>query len=183
MSESKPKFFFQFNNRGSFVQNHTAAVSAILLGLSYSKRVKFALTIGKVTSKVYKNILTQTGNIALGTLQMWFGGIHFEYSYFKNKHWEINLPINLSLSLSNYNYHEQNKTKVTNTHPGITYEASTTLIYKPFSLIGIGGGVGYRLSYFGDLYLTKSFTSIIYNIELKVYFGELINRLKNKGAR
>ena len=96
MSESKPKFFFQFNNRGSFVQNHTAAVSAILLGLSYSKRVKFALTIGKVTSKVYKNILTQTGNIALGTLQMWFGGIHFEYSYFKNKHWEINLPINFS---------------------------------------------------------------------------------------
>ena len=179
MSESKPKFFFQFNNRGSFVQNRTAAVTAFLFGQSYSKRVKFALTAGKVTSKVYKNILTANGDTALGTLQMWFGGIHFEYSYFKNRHWEISLPISLSLSLSNYYiYEESYKINLTNTKPGITYEASTTLIYKPIRFVGFGGGVGYRLSYFGDMYLTKSFTSIIYNLEFKVYIGELVNRLK-----
>ena len=136
------------------------------------------MTAGKVTSKVYKNILTSDGDTTPGRLQMWFGGVHFEYSYFKNKHWEISLPISLSLSFSNYNYKEQDKTKITETTPGITYEASTTVIYKPFFLIGIGGGLGYRLSYFEDMYLTKSFTSVIYNLEFKVYLGDLINRIK-----
>jgi hypothetical protein len=178
MSKSKPKLFFEFNNRGSFVQNRTAAVSAFLVGASYSKRVKFALTGGKVTSKVYKNIITSSGNTSLGILQMWFGGIHFEYSYFKTNHWEISLPISLSLSFSNYSFTDENKTKITDTNPGITYEALTTVIYKPFYLVGFGGGVGYRLSYFDDIYLTKSFTSIIYKVGFKIYIGELINKLK-----
>ena len=177
ITADKPRFFFQLNNRGSFVQNKTAATTSLLLGLSYSKRVKAALTSGKVSSKVYKQMQI-TDTTITGTLGMWFIGGHFEYSYFKSNKWEISIPIDLAITFSNFSYKYGNNLYITPSRPGIMYEASTTVIYKPFYLIGIGGGVGYRISYFGDSFLTRSFTSVVYNLEFKVYFGDFISRIK-----
>ena len=178
INKEKPKFFIQLNNRGSFVQNMTANVSAILLGLSYSKRVKTGITVGVVTSKVYNNITLPNGNETKSLLQMWYAGIHLEYTYYKTKKIEISLPINFSSGLSNYKYYYQNKTYYTKNKLGIIYEASTTIIYKPISFIGLGAGLGYRLSFFNDQYLIKSFTSVIYNFELKIYFREIFGKTK-----
>ncbi len=178
LNKEKPKFFFQFNNRGSFVQNRTAGVTAVLFGLSYSKRVKTGITGGLVTSKVYNDVVSKDGSLTKGLLQMWFAGVHFEYTYYKTAKLEISLPVSLNAGLSNYKYYYAGKTYYTDNMFGVTYEASTTVIYKPLFFVGIGGGLGYRLSYFPDKYLVRSFTSVIYNLEFKVYFGEIIKRFR-----
>ncbi len=177
LHRENPKFFFQFNNRGSFVQNRTAGVTALLFGLSYSKRVKAGITGGLVTSKVYNEVVSQDGELTKGLLQMWFAGVHFEYTYYKTKRWEISLPVSFNAGWSNYKYNDGGKPYYTDNMFGITYEASTTVIYKPLFFMGIGGGLGYRLSYFPDKYLTRSFTSVIYNLEFKIYFGEIIKKI------
>ena len=180
IENSKPKFFIQFNNRGSFVQNRTAGVTAVLAGVSYAKRVKTGLTGGVVTSKVYNSVVSENGDTVEGLLQMWFAGVHFEYTYYKTSKLEISLPVSINLGVSNYKYFSGKKAYYTENMLGVSYEASTTVIYKPIFFIGIGGGLGYRLSYFPDKYLIRSFTSVIYNLELKFYFGEVIKRLSGK---
>ncbi len=180
MSEYKPVFFAQLNNRGSFVSNMIAPVTSVVAGVTYDKRVKIGGSIGKVTSKVYKDVYVNNNDMPQkALLRLWFAGGYFEYTYYKQKHLEISIPIHLDIGVSDFSYTQQGETFTTNNKLGLLYEAYTVAIYKPVFFVGIGGGVGYRLSLFdGDTFLTRSFTSVIYDFELKIYFGTLVRKIR-----
>jgi len=107
----------------------------------------------------------------VSTLKLLYISGYAEYIYFYKKHWEISIPIQFGAGFSRYSYKAGDKTYYTDNQFGFIYEATTDIVYKPFSWIGLGAGFGYRLLLFGEMEIIRQFSSPIYSLGIKLYLS------------
>ena len=174
--QASPKLMIKLNNKGSFVANKPASVIGLVLGLSFNKRLKFGLGYNQVTSRIHKDYFlndylgnpTDTFN---STLKLLYISGYTEYIYFYKKHWEISIPIQFGAGFSRYSYKAGDKVYYTDNQFGFIYEATTDVVYKPLSWIGLGVGFGYRLLLFKEIEIIHQFSSPIYSLGIKLYLS------------
>ncbi|MCD6365984.1 MAG: hypothetical protein J7L46_00440 [Bacteroidales bacterium] len=174
--QASPKLMIKLNNRGSFVANKPASVAGLVLGLSFNKRLKFGLGYNQVNSRIHKDYFLNDylGNSADTfnfILKLLYVSGYAEYVYFHKKHWEISIPIQFGAGFSRYSYKAGDKSYYTNNHFGFIYEATTDVVYKPFSWVGVGVGFGYRILISADYDLIRQFSSPIYSLGIKLYLS------------
>ena len=108
------------------------------------------------------------------------GFAHFspyvEYVFFRDKQWELSIPVQIGFGNSHYLRKRDNK-KI-NRQFVISYEPAITFQYRFLKYFGAGLGIGYRLMLKPNRALEETFTSPVYIFKTKIYFERLIKDLK-----
>lgn len=166
--KEKPKLYFNLGTRNSFITNQYAKVRDIKAGVTYNKQFTLALGYSWLNS----DFETTLKNNVNAKLRMRYITPYMEYSFLEKNNIEVTIPVHLGMGMSFYQ--DENK-KQYNKSFILTYEPAMTLTYRFFKYFGIGGGLGYRLMLVGNNSINENFTSPIYLVKFKLFFGDIYN--------
>lgn len=179
----KPKLTAFLDTRNSFINNLHVKVRGVKLGLNYNNTTKFAIGYNWLSQKseVEKQVevIDSQGELRIynAEMNMWYINGYFEYSFFKTRYWNASIPLQLGAGRAWYTYENDADQEIRIDEGTIVfYEAAMTLIYKPIRLIGVGGGIGYRLSLTKPQSLNTRLTAPMYMIKFNLYLGELFRK-------
>ena len=164
--KEKPKLYFNYGTRNSFITNQYAKVRDIKAGLTYNKQFTLALGYSWLNS----NFESTLKNGEIGKLKMRYVTPYVEYSFLEKKNIEVTIPVHLGVGVSFYQ--DDNKTQYNKSFI-LTYEPAMTVTYRFLKYFGVGGGLGYRLMLIGNNSINENFTSPIYLLKAKLFFGDI----------
>lgn len=182
-----PKFTAFFDTRNSFINSQFIKMRGVKAGLSFNRTSTFAIGYNWMQGDIRKEVEVdepQGFRRYKADLNLWYISGYFEYAFYKSRYWEASIPIQLGVGKSWYRY-ETDDGEVIDFDEGnvVFYEANMTLIYKPIKYIGLGGGIGYRLSLYKPKAIDTRFTAPLYTLRFNVYFGEIFKDVfRRKGA-
>lgn len=166
--KEKPKLYFNFSTRNSFITNQYAKVRDIKAGLTYNKQFTLALGYSWLNSNFETTL--KDGNNA--KLKMRYITPYIEYSFLEKNNIEVTIPVHLGLGVS---FYEDEDKKQYNKSFILTYEPAMTLTYRLLKYFGVGGGIGYRIMLIGNNSINENFTSPIYLLKTKLFIGDIYN--------
>ncbi|MBI5219825.1 MAG: hypothetical protein HY958_12935 [Bacteroidia bacterium] len=179
--KQKPRIAFRFDTKTSFISANNVSIWGINLGLDFDKKLKTGFGYYFLFSDFSKNKVVSRENNLPDTsvnarLNFNYGGIFVEYVFYNKKRWEICFPLHLGIGVSKYRY-DLNKLPY-ETEPRLMglYEANLCAQYRIFFWLGVGGGIGYRLMLIDNRMNDESFTSPIYSVKVKIFFGDLYRK-------
>lgn len=170
-----PRIDIRQDSRNSFLIKNFVSISGIKVGLNFNRRVKFGIGYDWVAPSIFKwHSPTQQALV----LKMRYYSPYFEYQYYKSKHWEYSIPLQLGTGLFFYkNYLKDGTPYKTQKYYFLTYEPHLIVTYKFLKYFGLGFGLGYRLVLIGPG-LGKEMNSPMYVIKTKIYFEDIYRDLK-----
>ncbi len=156
------------------------------LGLTYGKRVDFGMGYHQLYSRAtsfdkqiyFVNALGKPDS-ATATLKMYYISVYAEYVFYKTKHWELSMPLQIGSGKSFYEYESGNKKK-TDAIWHFIYEPAVSIEYKLVKWFGIGSEIGYRFMLTPERRLNQKFTSPTYAFSAHLYYNELFKLFKKK---
>lgn len=178
--KTKPKLFFKFDSRNSFISSQKAFINGFKIGLDYNNVMRIGGGIAYLQGDIlkdYKNIY-YPGSTTVARLHFNYFNSFAEYVFFKNKKWQFTIPVQIGFGSSYFEYIDFTKKKIKlDERPVFLYEPSITGQYKFFSWLGCGGGIGYRLMLINNRSIKQKFTSPIYELGLRFFFRDLYKSL------
>lgn len=182
--KTKPKFFFKFDNRYSFVSNSFTKVTGFKFGLDYDKKLRFGAGNHRLESPLSKMHYIDSGGLLIDSvpavLKMTYFAAFVEYVFYRNNKWEFSIPVQIGIGNSRYDYlynetiHQKQKSIV------LVYETNIEGHYKIIPYVGIGAGTGLRLMLVNNKQMEENFNSPIYILKIKVFLGEIYRAVFNK---
>jgi hypothetical protein len=172
----QPKFFVKFDTRNSFITNQYAKIRGIKVGLDYNHTTKIGLGFHWLSSELTKEIKVAEDEINTYSANLRFSYIStsIEYAFYKRPKFEISIPVQLGIGMSSYRYKNAAGKHIKEYRHGVfMYEPTMTMQYRFLRYFGIGAGVGYRLMIVNNKAIDEQFTSPIYILRFKVFFGEI----------
>ncbi len=176
----RPKPSFDFGTRNSFVQNSRADIWGIKLGVSFHKRVRIYAGYNYMTSDLQAPYAFMgDGKLQEVTLHMKlnYGAVCFEYVYYKTKHWEFSLPLQLGIGESRYQYAYEGTLRNRDGGLIILYEPMVATEYYIFPWLGVEVDVGLRLMLRNNSAINKEFNGPMYAFGLFLAYDELYKAL------
>lgn len=176
----RPKLTAFFDTRNSLVNNEFMKMRGIKGGLTFNKTVTIAAGYNWMEDLREPIDIEDTAGVATNKAfrQLWYVSGYFEYVFYKSKHWDASIPLQIGAGRTNQRYLDvDNEAVLTPKKTVVFYEASMTLVYKPIKYIGLGGGLGYRLTLFKPKEVTTRFTAPLYTLKFNIYFGEIFNAI------
>lgn len=172
---NKPVFTAKLDSRNSFVTGNSARVYGIKAGVSFRKTLSIGLGYHFIGTDL-KEMLIIDNQIVEGDIKMRYIAPYIEYSFYKKGPWEASVPVQFGVGRSFVRYSYKGKTTDIYSDNILLYEPAMSVEYKVFGLIGIGGGLGYRIMLKNNRQLDHQFTSPVYVLRLRIIFDELLKR-------
>lgn len=166
----KPKPLFKMDARNAFVTSSFVKVKGVKLGVSFNKKVRVGVGYSWMKTDYFV-----VDNLDSTNLRFAYGNFFFEYAFYKSKHWQLEIPLQLGLGKITYKDLEKNILEqqwVPIWEPAMTFE------YLFLKYFGFGAGVGYRLVFKSKSPISEQFTSPIYIFRFKIYFDQLYKDMK-----
>jgi hypothetical protein len=177
----KPKPLVGFGGRNAFVQNSRADIWGINAGVSFHKRVRIGLGYNFMSSDLTQPIRLSdqagTSQSVLMHMKLRYVSAYFEYVYFKNKHWEFSIPLQLGVGNSKYIYSFQGINYEKDNQPIALYEPMVQTDYYIFSWLGVEADVGLRLMIKNNNAIGKNFNSPMYAFGMFIAWDQLYKTL------
>lgn len=167
----KPKPVIKLEARNAFVTSSYVKMKAVKVGLNFHNTVRLGIGYSWMKSdyEVYSKLDTNE-------LRFGFGLAFFDYTYYKSKHWNITIPIQLGFGRIAYLNGDNIKA-----HQWVPiYEPAMTVEYIFLKYFGVGFGAGYRVVAKATHPISQQFTSPIYIFKFKVSFGNIYKDVKRK---
>lgn len=169
--KEKPTFYGNYGSNYSFISNQFAGVMNIKLGLDYSSIAKFGIAFNWIKKGMTKQ--TPNDNFDESKLYMRYISVFFEYTYFKTYHWEASIPAQIGIGNIFYKNTMTNANTISTQKKWfVLYEPITTIQYRFLKYFAAGGGIGYRLVIPTRVGGIDQFSSILFVVKSKIYFGE-----------
>ncbi len=173
--KSEPRFIAYFDSRGSFISTNGVRVFGVKAGLQYAEKLTFGIGYNQLASR-YTNYIEKEGQTKKVELKYWYISPYVEYTFYRDKQWELMIPVQIGLGESYYETNGDNK--ILNFQWVFSYEPAIAFQYRFLEFFGAGFGVGYRLMVVPNTQLEERFTSPVYMLKFKVYFDDLMEKLK-----
>jgi hypothetical protein len=172
-----PRPLAGFGGRNAFVQNSRADIWGIKIGLSFNKRVRIGIGYNYMSSDLTQPFsFTDKSGITQAVLmhmKLRYVSAYFEYVYFKNKHWEFSMPLQIGLGNSLYEYTFENRTWKRDNEPIVLYEPMVETEYFILPWLGLEADVGLRLMLKNNRAIGKEFNSPMYAFGAFIAWDEL----------
>jgi len=175
----KPTLYFNYGTQYGFVSNEISKIFFIKAGLDYNKTTKFGIGFNWLRPRP-ERVLQLAEGIKYGRLNMYYFSLFTEYTFYKTYHWEASIPAQIGIGWANYSYEENGSYQRLTSRPLVLYEPVMTLQYRFLKYFAAGGGIGYRLVLFKNRLSDEQFTSPVFVIKTKLYFGDLWKDVKKK---
>ena len=177
----KPRPLVGFGGRNSFIQNSRADIWGFKAGISFNKRVKMGAGYNYMSTDLTQaiHLLDQAGSSqqVLMHMKLHYVSAYFEYVYFKNKHWEFSIPLQLGIGNSKYEYSFQGLNYERDNEPIVLYEPMVETEYYIFPWLGLEADVGLRLMLKNNRAIGKNFNSPMYAFGAFIAWDELYKAL------
>jgi len=176
----KPKPTFTFGTRNAFIENSRADIWGIRFGIAYHKRVRISTGYSYMTSDLTEQLFfPDAGATQHVTLHMKlnYASVCFEYVYFKTKHWEFSVPLQLGLGSSRYEYSYQHADHIIDNRLIALYEPMVATEYYIFPWLGAEVDVGLRLMLKNNNAIAKNFNGPMYAFGLFLAYDELFKAI------
>lgn len=164
----QPKFLLKLDARNSFITNQYAKTQGVKVGLNFNKTTSLGIGYHWMNKRKLKTTLPEMDS---AYLKFGYGVAFFEYAFYKSKHWNAEIPVQIGIGRASYsnieNTQEVGKTWM------ILYEPAMTIEYRFLRYFGIGGGIGFRLAVKTNQQVKESFTAPEYIFRFKIYFGDI----------
>jgi len=175
--KSSPKLTIRLDNRYSFTATIPSKIIGFKAGAEFNDKFRIGGGFNKLKSKITKPVYIDNSGIIIDTvtsyLKMSYMSYFVEYVFFRNKHWEFNIPLQIGIGNTRFDY-EYNYHKYSNNRSIIVnYEASISGHYKVVKWIGIGAGLGYQFMLKDNPAIKENFNTPIYIIKLKLFLGDI----------
>jgi hypothetical protein len=175
--KQKPVPSFKIDTRNSFITGTGAKVYGIKAGLSYRKSLTIGIGYNFIGTELKEEMVVGQ-SVRTGDIKMRYVAPFLEYSFYKKGNWEAMVPVQLGFGKSFVQYQTdagKQKIKMDNV---ILYEPGMAIEYKILNLIGVGGGVGYRIMLRNNKEIEQQFTSPVYVIRIRLIFDEIYKKVK-----
>lgn len=171
---TKPRFEIRLDSRHSFINQSGVKVFGVKAGVQFDNKLSFGLGYNRLWSPLDRSL--EMGG-ALTNVQLGFFHVspYVEYVFFRDKQWELSIPVQFGFGQSFYKRKEDGKKL--NERFVISYEPAITFQYRFLRYFGAGLGIGYRLMLKPNRALEETFTSPVYIFKTKVYFQEILKDL------
>ena len=172
----KPKPSFDFGTRNSFVQNSRADIWGFKLGVSYHKRVRMGAGYNFMLSDLTQPLqFTDAGKNQEVSMhmQLRYFAVYFEYVYYKTRHWEFSIPLQVGIGNSKYIYSYQGAEHSMNNQLIALYEPMVQTEYYIFPWLGAEVDVGLRLMLKNKTAINKNFNGPMYAFGMFLAYDEL----------
>jgi len=173
--KSEPRFIAYLDSRGAFISTNGVRVFGVKAGLQYAEKLTFGIGYNQLSSQ-YVNYLSENGAEKRVELRYWYVSPFIEYTFYRDKQWELMIPVQLGVGESYYEASESGD--ISNFSWVVSYEPAIAFQYRFLDVFGAGFGVGYRLMLYPNRELEERFTSPVYMLKFKVYFDDLMEKLK-----
>ncbi len=177
----KPKPLVGFGGRNSFIQNSRADIWGINAGISLHKRVRIGAGYNYMSSDLTQvlNFNDQTGvaQSVLMHMKLRYVSAYFEYVYFKNKHWEFSIPVQMGFGNSEYVFSFKGTNYERDNQSIVLYEPMVQTDYYIFSWLGVEADVGLRLMLKNNQAIGKNFNSPMYAFGMFIAWDQLYKTL------
>lgn len=168
--KEKPTFYGNYGSNYSFISNQFNGVMNVKLGLDFSSTVKFGIAYNWNKKGMIKQ--NPLSNFDESKLYMRYISIFFEYTYFKTYHWEASIPAQIGVGNIFYQNTKNGNSVKSEKSWFVLYEPITTIQYRFLKYFAAGGGIGYRIVLPTKVGGYDQFSSVLFVIKSKVYFGE-----------
>ena len=177
--KNKPSPTIKIDTRNSFITGQSARILGVKLGLSFGKRLSFGVGYNWLQSEINEPIDLPTGTV-VGLVKMKYIAPFIDYSFYKKGHWEANVPVQIGFGRSYVQLEKSTGRSHVAMGSIMLYEPTMIVEYKVLNLIGLGGGIGYRIMLKNNELLNQQFSSPVYVLRFRVIFDELLIRSKER---
>ena len=174
--KTKPTFEFRMDSRHSFINQKGVKTAGVKVGIQFAEKLSFGLGYNQLWSPRTGIILE---NKVETKVQLGFFNFspYVEYVFFRDKKWELSIPVQIGLGSSYYSIKSgSGKEKLRNDFV-MSYEPAITFQYRLLRYFGVGLGIGYRFMVIPNSKLEEKFTSPVYIIKTRIYFQDILRDL------
>jgi len=172
---SEARFVAYLDSRGAFISRNGVRVVGIKVGAQFDEKLTFGIGYNQLYSD-YDNTIVHEGIEQNVELRYWYLSPFVEYTFYRDRKWELMIPVQFGFGESYY--HTAIDSRNIRYSFVMSYEPAIAFQYRFLGVFGAGLGLGYRLMVVPNPKLEESFTSPVYMLKFKVYFGDLIEKLK-----
>lgn len=166
----------RFDNRFSFISTYKSKIYAVKTGFEFQNTFLVGIGYNQLASSISRFELVPNGRIVdtvPSYLHLWYISAFGEYVFYRTKHWEFSVPIQLGFGYSKYSYKYNYETTTVKRHFIANYEANVNGYYKFFPGFGLGAGLGYQIMLVNNPAITENFNTPIYSFKIKIFLGDL----------
>ena len=180
---NKARFTCGLSTRYSFITGIKAPIFSAKLGVEFGHKFRVGGGISALEDNTplykYKYIPNSIGKIdsIKSSLRFNYFCYYVEYVFYKTKHWEFSIPLQMGIGNSRYEYVYSDTLRKENEKIVILYEPVIAGQYKIFDWFGFGANIGYRLMIVNNKAIQQNFNSPIYSFSMLIFYGELYKKL------
>lgn len=185
--KQSPQLFAKFDSHNSFISDSRAKILGIKLGLSFGKRLDFGIGYNllyppekKFNKEIYYSNSNNSYDSSTAILQLHYFSAHVEYVYYRNKQWQLSVPLQLGFGKTYYQYEFFGEKKEVESTPVFIYEPSVSVEYKFLKWIGVGADVGFRFMVTDYRRSYQKFNGPTYAFKLLIYYNEIYRMYSKK---
>lgn len=180
--KEKPKLDIRIHSRNSFITAQNVKVTGVKIGWDHNNTLKYGLGLSILRSKVKDEIETSHG-LMNAQLRYYTFNPYVEYTFYKDKRWELTIPVQVGLGGSYYRYAIDKEVHKVGKGFVATYEPAIVVQYRVLKYFGPTAGVGYRLMVVNNKNIEGNFTSPVYLIGLKIFIEDLYKDILGKNPK
>lgn len=166
----KPQLLLRFDTRHSFVTGRSAKIWGIKAGLNWRKTLSAGVGYNWLQTE-FTEPYEHDHALFEGRLRFRYVAPFIEYTFFRRGPWEATVPVQAGMGISFVKGDRGEKFKRGRI---MLYEPAMTIEYKIFNLIGVGGGLGYRLMLVNNREISQRFTSPVYLVRARLILDGLM---------
>lgn len=185
--KQKPHVFGKLDTRNSFIYNRRIKIFGLKTGLSFGKRLFIGLGYNQIypNAKATKNFDKQiyytnelnTTDSVTAKLQLFYLSAQVEYIYYRNKHWQLSMPLQIGVGQTYYKYELFGNKQYSERYTCLIYEPAISVEYRFVKWIGVGAEVGFRFMLTRNKEFNQHFNSPTYAFNLLIYYNEIFKSL------
>ncbi|HRG52015.1 MAG TPA: hypothetical protein PLL00_04200 [Bacteroidia bacterium] len=185
--KQKPHIFGKLDTRNSFIYNSRIKIFGMKAGVSYGKRLFIGLGYNQIypntkaaksfDKQIYIPTEMNTMDSVTAKLQLFYFSAQIEYIYYRTKHWQLSMPLQIGIGQTSYKYEWLGKRRYNEKYACLIYEPAVSVEYRFVKWIGVGADVGFRFMLTESKALNNKFNSPTYAFKLLIYYSEIFKSL------
>lgn len=178
--QGKKSLAVGFDSRNSFIDNRRVGVQCLKAGINFGKKITVGIGYAwlNANTPVYNEYSLYDSELKKDTvinrrlsLQYFCGYLNF--IYYKTKHWEFSVPLQIGVGKLSYTYPYKGLSKKDEAGYCFLYEPEVNVKYTLFRWLGFEGDVGYRLLFQDNHFVKSTFNSPLFAVGVFVVWNEL----------
>jgi hypothetical protein len=175
--QHKPALSIKADTRNSFITGNHAKVYGLKAGLNFKNTLTIGIGYNFIGTRLTEEMIIGR-EVYYGQIKMRYIAPFAEYSFYKKGPWEAMVPVQFGVGKSFVRYDVEGRQKDIRKDNILLYEMGMNVEYKILNLIGLGGGLGYRIMLKNNREINQQFTSPVYVIRIRLIFDEILRQAR-----